>query len=97
MFCAVWGLPPVQVNSRKIHDEVNVLEGLMGQQLFLAILGLEAALQVCSRLHQPQRMSGLSSVLQQGSAHLMFNLEQPDGCTHADDVPLPVVAVESSC
>jgi hypothetical protein len=36
----------LQVNSRKIHDEVNVLEGLMGQQLFLAVLGLEAALQV---------------------------------------------------
>jgi len=41
-------LNPLQVNSRKIHDEADVLEGLMGQQLFLAVLGLEAALQVRS-------------------------------------------------
>ncbi|CAD7699211.1 unnamed protein product [Ostreobium quekettii] len=35
-----------QVNSRKIHDEGNVLEGLLGNKLFCGILGLEAAAQV---------------------------------------------------
>eukprot|EP00879_Flechtneria_rotunda_P005074 GHRR01005351.1.p1 GENE.GHRR01005351.1~~GHRR01005351.1.p1 ORF type:complete len:952 (+),score=468.24 GHRR01005351.1:385-2856(+) len=35
-----------QVNSRKIHDEANVLDGILHQRLFLVILGLEAALQV---------------------------------------------------
>jgi Ca2+ transporting ATPase len=35
-----------QVNSRKIHDEPDVLEGLGHQKLFLVILGLEMALQV---------------------------------------------------
>jgi hypothetical protein len=34
------------VNSRKIHDEPDVLSGLGQQKLFLAILGLEAGLQV---------------------------------------------------
>jgi hypothetical protein len=36
----------VQLNSRKIHDEPNVLEGLSQQKLFLIILGLELGLQV---------------------------------------------------
>lgn len=36
----------LQLNSRKIHDEPNILDGLGDQQLFLGILGLEAALQV---------------------------------------------------
>lgn len=40
-----------QVNSRKIHDEPDVLEGLDCQKLFLAILGLEAALQVMQQQH----------------------------------------------
>jgi hypothetical protein len=35
-----------QVNSRKIHDEPDVLSGLSQNKLFLGILGLEAALQV---------------------------------------------------
>jgi hypothetical protein len=35
-----------QVNSRKVHDEPDVLAGLAQQRLFLGILGLEAALQV---------------------------------------------------
>lgn len=34
------------MNSRKIHDEPDVLSGLSQQRLFLGILGLEAALQV---------------------------------------------------
>jgi hypothetical protein len=36
----------LQVNSRKIHDEPDVLSGLSQQKLFLGILGLEAGLQV---------------------------------------------------
>jgi len=35
-----------QVNSRKIHDEADVLSGLNHAPQFLTILGLEAALQV---------------------------------------------------
>jgi hypothetical protein len=34
------------LNSRKIHDEPNVLEGLSRQRLFLIILALELGLQV---------------------------------------------------
>ena len=36
----------MQVNSRKIYDEPNVLDGILSNQLFLLILGAEAALQV---------------------------------------------------
>lgn len=36
----------LQLNSRKIHDEPNVLEGLSQQKLFLIILALELGLQV---------------------------------------------------
>ena len=36
----------LQVNSRKIHDEADVLSGLTHAPQFLTILGLEAALQV---------------------------------------------------
>lgn len=35
-----------QVNARKIHDEADVLAGLGSAPQFLAILGVEAALQV---------------------------------------------------
>ena len=46
----------LQVNARKIYDELNVLEGILANRLFLGILGAEFALQVyiCSRpLIQP--------------------------------------------
>ena len=44
----------MQVNSRKIYDEPNVLDGILGNQLFLLILGAEAALQVrCPGLTKP--------------------------------------------
>jgi magnesium-transporting ATPase (P-type) len=35
-----------QINARKIHDEANILDGILDNQLFLYILGGEALLQV---------------------------------------------------
>lgn len=37
----------VQVNSRKINDEGNVLEGVFSNKLFVGILAAEITLQVC--------------------------------------------------
>ena len=45
-----------QINARKIYDEVNVASGVLGNQLFVGILGAEAALQVqpaCSDVLDP--------------------------------------------
>ena len=39
-----------QINSRKIRDEDDVLEGLFDNNLFLSILALEAALQASLKL-----------------------------------------------
>lgn len=40
-----------QINARKINDEPNVLEGILGNRLFLGILGAEALLQVLHMRH----------------------------------------------
>ena len=37
-----------QVNARKVNDEVNVLDGILDNRLFLGILAAEAFLQVCA-------------------------------------------------
>lgn len=44
---------PSQVNARKIYDEADVLGGILDNNLFLGILGAEAALQVVTCLKIP--------------------------------------------
>ena len=38
--------PPPQVNCRRVRDEANILEGLLEQPTFMAILATETVLQV---------------------------------------------------
>ena len=43
-----------QINARMINDELNVFRGILRAPLFLWILLLEAALQVCLPVHTSQ-------------------------------------------